>query len=80
MIVNGKHYLTLWWENGAIHLIDQNKLPFIFDVMVCRTWEETAEAIRNMNVRGAGAIGAAAGFAMAQAFLQASSINKDEYL
>lgn len=36
--------------------------------MECHTVAETCEAIRNMTVRGAGAIGAAAGFAMAQAF------------
>ncbi|MBE0660929.1 MAG: S-methyl-5-thioribose-1-phosphate isomerase [Bacteroidales bacterium] len=80
MEVNGKHFLTIWFENGLVHMIDQNKLPFAFEIMVCSTWQETAEAIRNMNVRGAGAIGAAAGFAMAQAFIQASGSEREDYL
>jgi len=80
MHVNGKHYLTVWMENGVVNMIDQNKLPFSFEVMQCTSWRETAEAIRNMNVRGAGAIGAAAGFAMAQAFIQATGSEKEKYL
>ena len=80
MEVNGKHYLTIWFENGKVHMIDQNKLPFAFEIMVCKTWHETAEAIRNMNVRGAGAIGAAAGYAMAQAFIQAGGSNRENFL
>jgi len=80
MKVNGKHYLTLWMEDGVVHLIDQNKLPFNFVVTCCHTWQETAEAIRSMAVRGAGAIGAAAGFAMAQAFIQAPSTESEKYL
>jgi methylthioribose-1-phosphate isomerase len=80
MKVNGKHFLTIWFENGLVHMIDQNKLPFVFEIMVCKTWQETAEAIRNMNVRGAGAIGAAAGFAMAQAFIQAGGSENENYL
>jgi methylthioribose-1-phosphate isomerase len=80
MLVNGKHYLTVWMENGVVNMIDQNKLPFSFAVMQCKSWQETAGTIRNMNVRGAGAIGAAAGFAMAQAYIQASGSNKEKHL
>jgi methylthioribose-1-phosphate isomerase len=80
MEVNGKHFLTIWFENGMVHMIDQNKLPFSFEIMVCKTWQETAEAIRNMNVRGAGAIGAAAGYAMAQAYIQAGGSKNENYL
>lgn len=79
MKVNGKHFLTIWFENGMVHMIDQNKLPFAFEIMVCKTWQETAEAISNMNVRGAGAIGAAAGYAIAQTFLQATGSEKENY-
>lgn len=79
MEINGKHYLTIWMENGTVHLIDQNKLPFSFEILECKTWQETAEAIRNMNVRGAGAIGAASGYAMAQAFMQATGSEKENY-
>ncbi|PIQ83135.1 MAG: S-methyl-5-thioribose-1-phosphate isomerase [Candidatus Omnitrophica bacterium CG11_big_fil_rev_8_21_14_0_20_63_9] len=72
MRVNGVHYRTVWMEGGAVKLIDQRLLPFTFAISTCRTHEETAAAIRDMVVRGAGAIGAAAGFAMAQAALRAA--------
>lgn len=80
MKVNGKHYSTIWMEQGVVYMIDQNRLPFSFEIMKCSSWQETAEAIRNMNVRGAGAIGAAAGFAMAQAHIQASVSKSEAYL
>lgn len=57
-------------------MINQIKLPFEFEEVHFNTHKETAEAIRNMTVRGAGAIGAAAGFAMAQAFIE--SDNQDD--
>jgi S-methyl-5-thioribose-1-phosphate isomerase len=48
-------------------MIDQNKLPHSFEITACGTAAQTAKAIKDMTVRGAPAIGAAAGFAMAQA-------------
>jgi len=50
-------------------MIEQNQLPFEFRIAGCKTYQETCQAIKTMMVRGAGAIGAAAGFAMAQAAL-----------
>ncbi len=71
MRVNGVPYRTVWMEDGCVKLIDQRRLPFEFVIRSLQTCEETAEAIRDMTVRGAGAIGVAAGFAMAQAALRA---------
>ncbi len=71
MNVNGKHYLTLWMENGNVKMINQNVLPFRFEIFESKSYTETIDTIKTMIVRGAGAIGAAAGFAMAQAFIQA---------
>lgn len=56
---------TLVWRDGALHLIDQRKLPLSFETVICNTAEETAAAIRDMVVRGAPAIGAAAAYGMA---------------
>lgn len=53
-------------------MIDQHSLPFDFKIYEARTCSETCNAIRTMITRGAGAIGAAAGFAMAQAFLESN--------
>ncbi len=64
-------------EGNTVHYIDQNQLPFSFCVRQSAHYQESCQAIRNMNVRGAGAIGALAGFAMAQA---ASEAPESEYL
>lgn len=69
MKVAGKDYLTVRFDEGVVYLIDQNQLPFAFAIHKCFSCEDTCSAIRNMTVRGAGAIGAAAGFAMAQAYI-----------
>jgi len=63
-------------ENSSVFLIDQNLLPFTFKVHEARSYRDTCAAIKSMMVRGAGAIGAAAGFAMAQAFMSGADIKK----
>ncbi|MCU4157253.1 S-methyl-5-thioribose-1-phosphate isomerase [Carboxylicivirga sp. A043] len=70
MKINNTPYRTVWFDagNNVVSMIDQVKLPFEFAVVELKDYKATAEAIRNMTVRGAGAIGATAGFAMAQAF------------
>lgn len=73
MKVVGKHYRTIWMDSktGEVRMIDQNALPFSFEIFIARNYRETCHAIVTMITRGAGAIGAAAGFAMAQAFIEA---------
>ena len=71
MKVKGKEYKTVWMAGPTVFLIDQNHLPFNFSILELKNHRETCEAIKNMAVRGAGAIGVAAGFAMAQGFLEA---------
>jgi S-methyl-5-thioribose-1-phosphate isomerase len=58
-------------EGKSVFLIEQNKLPFKFEIFESNCYKETCRAIKEMLVRGAGAIGTAAAFALAQAFLQA---------
>jgi len=77
MIVGEKSYQTVWMEGASVFMIQQNLLPFQFQIHECKTYWDTCIAITDMIVRGAGAIGAAAGFAMAQAFL---TINTKERL
>ena len=71
MKVQGKPYKTVWMKGRSVSLIDQTLLPFRFKIHECKTYRDSCKAIRSMKVRGAGAIGAAAGFAMAQAVLEA---------
>ncbi|MDY0103310.1 MAG: S-methyl-5-thioribose-1-phosphate isomerase [Lentimicrobium sp.] len=70
MKVGNTHYKTLWMDGSVVYMIDQTLLPFQFKIVACKTSDETCKAIKNMTVRGAGAIGAAAGFAMAQALME----------
>ena len=76
MKVNEKHYRTVWLNGIIVKLINQALLPHKFEVYECKSYRETAKAIKDMIVRGAGAIGAAAGFAMAQAFLAGEGIKE----
>jgi len=61
-------------------MIEQNLLPFEFKIFESRNYKDSCHAIKTMIVRGAGAIGAAAGFAMAQAFLQAMHENDSDFV
>jgi S-methyl-5-thioribose-1-phosphate isomerase len=58
-------------EGRTVCLIDQNQLPFRFKIFRAKTSRACCAAIKDMTVRGAGAIGAAAAFAMAQVFWEA---------
>ena len=54
-------------------MIEQNLLPFRFEIFEAKTCRDTCNAIKNMTVRGAGAMGAAAAYAMAQAVMTSGS-------
>ncbi|MFH1065884.1 MAG: S-methyl-5-thioribose-1-phosphate isomerase [Nanoarchaeota archaeon] len=71
-----RHYRTVWMEGSNVMMIDQRLLPHRFRLLKCRTYLDTVEAIKDMAIRGAGAIGAAAGYAMAQAAIEA--LKEDE--
>jgi len=66
MQVQGKNYRTIWLsENGNyVNIIDQRKIPFEFVIEQIKSCQEMAIAIKDMHLRGAGLIGAAAGFGM----------------
>jgi len=56
---------TIEWHENTVRMIDQKALPRQFQVLTCRDHHELAAAIRDMTVRGAPAIGAAAAFGVA---------------
>lgn len=67
MKVNGKSYRTIWVkpdDAATIQVIDQRHLPHAFVVADLHTVDEVCHAIRAMVVRGAGLIGATAGYGM----------------
>lgn len=84
MRINGKHFRTIWVKEGeeqTIQIIDQRKLPHEFIVEDISTVDQMAVAIKDMHLRGAGLIGAAAGYGMYLAALEASeSKSFDEHI
>ncbi len=80
MLVNGTHYRTIWMEGQVVSMIDQVALPFRFAIFDSPDYRSTARAIREMTVRGAGAIGAAGGYGIAQAALEAPAEGFAEYV
>jgi methylthioribose-1-phosphate isomerase len=56
---------TLEWTNSGVRFIDQTKLPTEETYVNCTTYEQVADVIRNMVVRGAPAIGVAAAMGIA---------------
>jgi S-methyl-5-thioribose-1-phosphate isomerase len=63
-----RHYRTVTFDpaRNEVLLIDQRLLPHKFKIVATKTFQETAKAIRDMVVRGAGAIGATAAYGLAQ--------------
>ena len=75
MKVGGQHFRTIWLKPGddrVVQLIDQRFLPHRFAIEDVSTVEQMATAIRDMHVRGAGLIGASAGYGMYLAMLEAA--------
>ncbi|MCJ7634230.1 S-methyl-5-thioribose-1-phosphate isomerase [Candidatus Bathyarchaeota archaeon] len=58
---------TLWWDEGKVFLINQQELPKKLEYIECREPRRIASAIKNLEVRGAPAIGVAAAMALALA-------------
>ena len=56
---------TLEWTDSGVRFIDQTKLPAEETYVTCKTYEQVADAIRTMVVRGAPAIGVAAAMGIA---------------
>lgn len=55
----------IWWDAGALYLLDQRLLPNQEVIIRCGTVEEVERAIKTMQVRGAPAIGCTAAYGMA---------------
>ena len=64
---------TLEWTDAGVRFIDQTKLPTEETYVACKNYEEVADAIRNMIVRGAPAIGVAAAMGVALGALQSQA-------
>jgi methylthioribose-1-phosphate isomerase len=68
---------TIQWTGDRVVMIDQRKLPLEEKYVTCSSYEDVAQAIRNMTIRGAPAIGVAAAMGVALGVLHASEDQLD---
>ncbi len=78
MKVKEKYYRTIWpnADNTIVNIIDQTKLPHVFEIAEIRTLPQMIHAIKTMQVRGAPLIGAAAAYGMALATLHLDDLQE----
>ncbi len=71
-----KDIRALWMEGRKVKAIDQRLLPGRFTIVTIKTYQEMARAIKDMTIRGAPSIGAAAAYGMALAWLKDENLSK----
>ncbi|MBI4760599.1 MAG: S-methyl-5-thioribose-1-phosphate isomerase [Chloroflexota bacterium] len=71
---------TVFWEDGQLKMIDQRVLPGRFEILSFKDHKSVAWAIKEMVVRGAPAIGAAAAFGLALAGFESASSSTSDLL
>ena len=71
---------TIEWKNNSVVMIDQTKLPNSLEFVTYTDYNQVADAIRTLVVRGAPAIGVSGAFGLALAALQSDAKEKDELI
>ena len=72
---------TIEWDpSGTVKMIDQRKLPLEFVVVEFDDYHDVAKSIKEMYIRGAPAIGAAAAFGLALAARQSQATTREGLL
>jgi methylthioribose-1-phosphate isomerase len=72
--INGRHFRTIWLketDKRVVQIINQAVLPHCFEILDLQSFDELCKAIKDMYLRGAGLIGAAAASGMYLAALEA---------
>lgn len=83
MKIQNKHYHTIWLkeeDSKIVQVIDQRKLPFLFEIFEIKKVEDAFFAIQEMVVRGAPLIGVTAAFGMYVALLNFDGEDLGSYL
>ncbi|MBV9154784.1 MAG: S-methyl-5-thioribose-1-phosphate isomerase [Acidobacteriaceae bacterium] len=68
---------TIEWTPNGVVMIDQRRLPRETAFVTCRTYVDVADAIRNMTIRGAPAIGVAAAMGVALGALKSEDLDSE---
>ena len=71
---------TVEWRDNSVIMVDQTKLPNELVFVTYKNYHDVADAIRNLVVRGAPAIGVSGAFGLALAALQSSAMIKDDLI
>ncbi|HSB83126.1 MAG TPA: S-methyl-5-thioribose-1-phosphate isomerase, partial [Nitrosarchaeum sp.] len=71
---------TVEWKDNKVIMIDQTKLPNTLVFVTYDDYNQVADAIRTLVVRGAPAIGVSGAFGLALASLQSKATTKDELI
>tara|TARA_B100001996_G_scaffold150142_1_gene114256 strand:- start:1831 stop:2913 length:1083 start_codon:yes stop_codon:yes gene_type:complete len=75
MKINNKHFKTIWYDKNTdkVNIINQSKLPHLFEILNIDTLDGIINAIKTMQVRGAPLIGGAAAYGVCLAIKKDSS-------
>ena len=73
------NFRTLEWANDHLRILDQTRLPEETVYLRCDTLDQVATAIKDLKVRGAPAIGVAAGFGVVVGLREKKVRNRAEY-
>ena len=71
---------TVEWKDNSVIMIDQTKLPNALEYVTYTDFNQVADAIRTLVVRGAPAIGVSGAFGLALAALQSTATEKNELI
>ena len=72
-------FKTLAWGDGKLRILDQTRLPLQVEYLDCKNLEQVAKAIKDLNIRGAPAIGIAAAFGVVLGMQNRDYKNWEEY-
>ena len=75
MKIKGKEYRTIWFDNNVVKIIDQTKLPHQFIIKDLKTVEDSINAIKTMEVRGAPLIGATAAYGLVLSIIEKNDLS-----
>jgi len=71
---------TVEWKDNSVIMIDQTKLPNSLEYVTYNDYNQVADAIRTLVVRGAPAIGVSGAFGLALAALQSDAKEKNQLI
>jgi len=78
--MRSKELMTVSWKDNSVVMIDQTKLPDKLVFVRCTNYEQVADCIKRLVVRGAPAIGVAAAFGLALAAVKSKASDTSEIM